>query len=74
MAADLHVHIYEPPGATQALLRGIPRDMLRELQISARWSPSRRGFLIRAERVADVVAQLEYANAAVRYHATEPKR
>ncbi len=74
MSAEYHAHVYEPPGARHALLRGVPRELLADMEISALWSPLRRGFLVRSERMADVVALLEYHNVAVRHHASEPKR
>lgn len=73
MAADYFAHIYEPPGARHALLRGVPRELLADLGIPAQWSPSQRGFVIRSQRIADVVAMLEHHNYSVRHHASEPK-
>jgi hypothetical protein len=72
--ADYFAHVYQLPGARHALLRGVPRELLAGLNVSALWSPLRRGFLVRSERMADVVALLEYHNVAVRHHASEPKR
>ena len=69
----LFAHIYEIPGARHALLRGVPGELLADMDISAMWSPLRRGFLVRSERMADVVAMLEYRDVVVRHHASEPK-
>jgi hypothetical protein len=73
VAADYFAHVYEPPGARHALLRGVPRQLLADLNVSALWSPLRRGFLVRAECLPDVVAMLEWQNVAVRHHPSEPK-
>ncbi len=69
----LFAHVYEIPGARHALLRGVPRELLADMNVSAMWSPLRRRFLVRSERMADVVAMLEYRNVVVRHHASEPK-
>jgi hypothetical protein len=71
---DFHLHIYEPPGSRVAIIRGATRAFLDSLQIPAMWSPTRRGFVVRMDNVADLVARFEYANASVRFHAKDPKR
>jgi hypothetical protein len=69
-----HVHVYEPEKGGVAILRGVTRELLDSVQIHAMWSPSCRGFAIRKDTVADVIAKLEYARASVHLHAGEPKR
>jgi hypothetical protein len=71
---DYHVHIYEPPGSRVAIIRGAPREFLDSVQIPAMWSPTRRGFVVRMDNVADIVARLEYGNASVRFHEKDPRR
>jgi hypothetical protein len=74
MTLDVHLPIYEPPGSRVAIIRGATRALLDSLQKPAMWSPTRRGFVVRMDNVADLVARFEHANASVRFHATEPKR
>jgi len=73
MAGDYFAHVYEPAGARHALVRGVPRELLADMNTSALWSPLRRGFVIRPECVKDVVAMLEWQNVVVRHHTSEPK-
>lgn len=60
------VYIYATHGERYALVRGMIRDWLQAQHIPAMWSPSRKGFWVRQERVADVVALLAHDGYAVR--------
>jgi hypothetical protein len=48
------------------LLRGPIREWLKAKGVPALWSTRRRGWWVRSERVADVVAQLERDRYVVR--------
>jgi len=53
-----NAYVFETTGR-HVLVRGQLGDFLRENDIPAMRSPGQRGWLIRRERVADLVAQLE---------------
>jgi hypothetical protein len=61
-----------------SLLRGNVFDWLRAERIPAQWSNIHRGWLVRTERVGDIVARAETAGIAVRmkgaYVQPEPDR
>lgn len=59
------VFIYETT-TRHVLVRGPVRDFLRDNGIPALRSPAHRGWLIRRERVADLVARLELDGYTVR--------
>lgn len=53
------LHCYVTDGDRYALLRGPARLLLTELSIVGTWSPAQRGYLVRAEHTADVLALAE---------------
>ncbi len=59
------VYVYETTGR-HVLVRGQLGEYLRANGIPALRSPGQRGWLIRRERVADLVAQLEVDGYTVR--------
>lgn len=66
-----HVYVYETTGR-HVLVRGPLGDFLRDNDIPALRSPGQRGWLIRRERAADLVALLEVAGFTVRPKAVRP--
>ena len=52
-----------------ALVKGHVRDFLRDNRIPALYSPSQRGWHVRMDRIADVIAQAEQAGIRVRVKA-----
>jgi hypothetical protein len=65
------VYVYETTGRYM-ILRGPIRDYLRDNDIPALRSPASRGWLIRRERVADLVARLELDGYIVRPKGVRP--
>ncbi len=49
-----------------ALVRGHLRDWLKAEGIPAMWSPPRKGWYVRTERVGDLMARAEIAGYVVR--------
>ena len=56
-----------PESARHALVTGALRDFLRDNGIPAQYLPARRGWLVRSERLADVVAMAERDGFRVRH-------
>lgn len=48
------------------LVRGPIRQWLKDRQVPAYWSRPHRGFLVRRERIPDLVARLEHDGYVVR--------
>lgn len=69
-----HVNVYRSDSSTYRLVRGPLRRWLIEHSIPGMWSPQRRGFHVRAERVADIVAMLEAEGFRVHLHDREAPR
>jgi hypothetical protein len=58
-----------PDGSRYALIRGDARDWLIDSKIPAMWSPSRRGWHVRTERLPDMIARAELDGVKVRVKA-----
>lgn len=58
-----------PSEGRYALLKGYMRDWLRDNGIPALYSPSQRGWHVRMDRIADVIAQAERDGIRVRVKA-----
>ena len=58
--------IGESDGRRYTLIKGSVKDWLGENRIPALWSPLNRGWWLRTERVADVVALAERQGAIVK--------
>jgi hypothetical protein len=72
MKVDYFAHVYEVD-AEHVIVGGVPQQVLTDQQIPATWYAPQRGWLCRITSVAALVARLEYANAAVKFHpALEP--
>lgn len=54
-------------GSRYALVRGVPGWWLRRENVPALRSPLHRGFWVRHERIADLVARMEAVGAHVLY-------
>lgn len=50
------LHAYVTDGEKYGLLRGPARLLLTELSIVGTWSPAERGYVVRSEHVATVLA------------------
>jgi hypothetical protein len=59
-------YIIDTTDPRHVVLRGALRNYLRENGIPAMWSPSVRGWHLRRDRLADVVARLEHDGWDVR--------
>lgn len=59
-------YIIDTTDQRHILLRGALRNYLRDKGIPAMWSPSLRGWHLRRDRLADVVARLEHDGWDVR--------
>jgi hypothetical protein len=55
-----------PENVRYTLVRGHLREWLREHSIPAMWSPARKGWLIRTDRLGDVLALAELDGYDVR--------
>lgn len=62
------VYVYGlPENVRYTLVRGVNlRDWLRDRSIPAMWSPARKGWLIRNDRLGDVLARAELDGYDVR--------
>lgn len=60
------LYVYEMPGSHYTLLRGRLRDWLTAQRIPALNSPRLRGWQVRTERIADLLAQAEVDGFEVR--------
>lgn len=69
-----HVAIYHTDSPAYRLLRGQVKVWLVERGIPGLWTPRLRGFQVRAERVADVVAMLEVDGFQVHVYDREARR
>lgn len=61
----LFVHV-GPVGSRYTLVKGDIRDWLIDSNIPALWSPSRRGWHVRTERLPDMLARAEFDQLIVR--------
>lgn len=52
----LPLMVYERPGNRYSLVRGPVRKLTGATSIVAHWSPSERGYLVRTDRLGDLLA------------------
>lgn len=55
-----------PENVRYTLVRGHLREWLKDSAIPAMWSPARKGWLIRTDRIGDVLARAELDGYDVR--------
>jgi hypothetical protein len=66
MSATKTVVIIGKSTDLHTLVKGSCRDWLAESRIPANWSPTNRGWWVRNERIADLVAMAEYEGHIVK--------
>ena len=66
MSATKTVVIIGKSTDLHTLVKGSCRDWLAESRIPANWSPTNRGWWVRNERIADLVAMAEYEGLVVK--------
>lgn len=60
-------YVYAPPGARHALVRGPLGMRLRDMGFRSLWCNVQRGWLVRSERVTDVLTAAEVAGEPVEF-------
>ena len=62
------MHVYSTPLERYSLVKGPLMDWLKEHRIPALWTPAKRGWHIRNDRLPDVLVQASLDGLRVKIH------